>query len=66
MKFDEKMSFLIIVTHFDPFHIKTTDLIFVANQITGFYMEFKTGLKQMKADFDKINLKINSTAVFSS
>ena len=62
MKFDKKMSFFehSNAFHSFAFHIKTTDLICTANQVIGFLMKFKTDLKQVKTDFDQINLKIHS------
>ena len=38
-------------------HIKTSQLIYIANQITGFFMKCKTGLNWVKTKFENPNLQ---------
>ena len=38
-------------------HIKTSQLIYIANQITGFFMKCKTGLNWVKTKFENPDLQ---------
>ena len=46
------------LTHFTPdLPLKTIQLTYIANQITGFFMKCKTGLNWVKTTFENPNLQ---------